>query len=265
VELLNRPHGTAWANLGLWHPGADYPRAAAALASLVGDAAGLDTKTNLLDVGVGAGEQLVHWIEYFGVPRVVAVEIDPAMMEEARRRVAAAGLDDRVEVRLDDAAAMYAAPGGSHAGGSGAPRPFDAVVALDCAYHFAPRTSFFAGACAALRPGGRLALTDLVVGETTPHGLSRMARRSGIPVENLVSEAEYRRRLCAAGFADLRTADLTDAVLGGFSRWACARAPELIARGGRAGLMVLGTAAASAAARRAGLRYLLISARSART
>lgn len=272
VALLNRPHRTAWANLGLWSSGADYRAAATALATRVGEAAGLSPETRLLDVGVGAGEQLVHWAEHFGVRRVTALEIVPEMAERARRRVAAAGLTDRVEVRAGDGADLLRAldpppadprrPARGHRR-EGGPR-FDAVVALDCAYHFDPREGFVGGAAAALRPGGRLALTDLVVDRPPGPRLIRRARRAGIPDGNLVGATEYCRRIAAAGFTEVRAVDLTGPVLVGFVRWALGRAPGLLLRGGSDGLRVVGTALALVGARRSGLRCLLVSAVRAR-
>jgi microcystin synthetase protein McyJ len=257
VALLNGVHGTAWANLGLWRRGRDYPRAAAALATRVGEAAGLGPDTRLLDVGVGAGEQLVHWAARFGVRRVTGVEVDPEMARRARERVAGSEGPEELRIVEGDASqlcAVLAPPAGAPPA-----EPFDAVVALDCAYHFDPRDGFLRAAAGALRPGGRLALTDLVV-EGAGHGLEPLARRAGIPPGNLVSEARYREELDAAGLTEIRTADLTDPVLGGFATWALGRAAILILGGGRAGAGIVATAAAGIWARRRGVRYRLLSA-----
>jgi cyclopropane-fatty-acyl-phospholipid synthase len=55
----------------------------------------------LLDVGCGWGSMALHAASAHGAI-VVAVTLSAAQAEYARRRVTAAGLDDRVEVRLQD-------------------------------------------------------------------------------------------------------------------------------------------------------------------
>lgn len=252
VALLNGPHETTWANLGLWRNADGYPGAAAALATRVGRAAQLDGATRLLDVGVGAGEQLAHWVRYFDVPGIVGVELDPGLAHRAHERVARCGLGSRVRIEVGEAGALE--PSRLEAWGA-----FDALVALDCAYHFHPRHAFLMSAARALRPGGRLALTDLVLAHETTD-LNRLARWVGIPPAGLATGEAYGRELAAAGFTAPVIEDLTPDVLGGFTRWAAGRAASLLVRGGTAGLGVVATAAAGAWARRRGLRYVLVAA-----
>ena len=55
----------------------------------------------LLDIGCGWGSMVMHAATHYGVS-AVGVTISPAQVERARRRVAEAGLADRVEIRLQD-------------------------------------------------------------------------------------------------------------------------------------------------------------------
>lgn len=55
----------------------------------------------LLDIGCGWGSMVIHAATHYGVS-AVGVTISPAQVERARRRVAEAGLADRVEIRLQD-------------------------------------------------------------------------------------------------------------------------------------------------------------------
>lgn len=55
----------------------------------------------LLDIGCGWGSMVMHAASHYGV-HAVGVTISPAQVERARKRVAEAGLSDRVEIRLQD-------------------------------------------------------------------------------------------------------------------------------------------------------------------
>ena len=55
----------------------------------------------LLDIGCGWGGMVIHAANHHGV-RAVGVTISPSQADKARERVAAAGLSDRVEIRLLD-------------------------------------------------------------------------------------------------------------------------------------------------------------------
>src|SRR4029079_11564816 len=55
----------------------------------------------LLDVGCGWGGMVLHAAEHHGVT-AVGITLSPAQQERAMKRIAAAGLEDRVEVRVQD-------------------------------------------------------------------------------------------------------------------------------------------------------------------
>jgi cyclopropane-fatty-acyl-phospholipid synthase len=55
----------------------------------------------ILDVGCGWGSLAIHAAQHYGA-RVVGVTLSPAQAQSARDRVAAAGLDRQVEIRLQD-------------------------------------------------------------------------------------------------------------------------------------------------------------------
>jgi cyclopropane-fatty-acyl-phospholipid synthase len=55
----------------------------------------------ILDVGCGWGSLAIHAARHYGA-RVVGVTLSPAQVRSARDRVAAAGLDRQVEIRLQD-------------------------------------------------------------------------------------------------------------------------------------------------------------------
>ncbi|MEA3199782.1 MAG: hypothetical protein QOE90_1210 [Thermoplasmata archaeon] len=106
------------------------------------DAAGVRAGLHVLDVGAGSGfvteEALARGA------RVSAVDASPLMVDELRRRF------PRVEARVADAEALpYPADS------------FDAVLANMCLHHVERPAVAIAEMARVLRPGGRLALTDL--------------------------------------------------------------------------------------------------------
>ncbi|WP_344664352.1 cyclopropane-fatty-acyl-phospholipid synthase family protein [Catenulispora yoronensis] len=107
---------------------------------------GLDHRTgqDLLDVGCGWGSMVIHAATHYGA-RAVGITISSAQAELARKRVAQAGVSDRVEIRLQD----YRDLGGER---------FDAISSIGMFEHVgAERTAdYFNTLRALLRPRGRL-------------------------------------------------------------------------------------------------------------
>ena len=244
--LLNRGFpGSTWGNLGLWKTAQNYPSACEALAALLGESARLVPGCSLVDVGFGYGDQLLVWKRRFGVGRIAGIEVDAAALVEARRKTA--GFGD-VALSLDESAwgARY-----------------DRVLALDCAYHFAPRSRFLARAFQALNPGGVLALTDLVLpGREGGWIRSRLARACGIPPENLLVREAYAAGLEALGFSDVAIEYLDEEVLGGFSRFALRHLRQHGTRMPSSGwVKILASAAAGSWLRRRRLHYAVVTAR----
>ena len=98
----------------------------------------------LLDVGCGWGSMAIHAAAHYGA-KVVGITISTAQAELARKRVAAAGVGEQVEIRLQD----YRDLGGER---------FDAICSIGMFEHVgAERTAeYFDTLFALLGPGGRL-------------------------------------------------------------------------------------------------------------
>ncbi|MGY2085786.1 class I SAM-dependent methyltransferase [Blastococcus sp. SYSU DS0539] len=105
---------------------------------------GLQPGMRLLDVGCGWGSLARHAASRYGVS-VVGVTISAAQAELARRRIADAGLADRVEIRLQDYREVTDGP-------------FDAVASVGMAEHVgrAQLPAYAARLHDLLAPGGRL-------------------------------------------------------------------------------------------------------------
>lgn len=210
---------THWGNLGLWsRPGMRYAEACAELADRTVAGLELGRATHLVDVGFGCGEQVLHWIRRYGVRQIDGLNLSRSQTVLARERIAAAGHADVAQRLARGSATKLEAWWKNRA-------KADAVVALDCAYHFAPsRAIFLDQAARVLRSGGRLALSDLVVARTDLSlrqraVLAGMARLSRIPPANLLTADHYRGGLERAGFGIERFEDVTSLVFTPFGQW----------------------------------------------
>jgi cyclopropane-fatty-acyl-phospholipid synthase len=146
-------------------PALSLEAAQAAKHDLVCRKLGLDRRPgqDLLDVGCGWGSLAVHAAVHYDA-RVVGITISAAQADLARKRVAQAGVGDRVEIRLQD----YRDLGGEQ---------FDAISSIGMFEHVgAERTAdYFDTLHALLRPRGRL-LNHAI---SSPGG-SRISKRSFI-------------------------------------------------------------------------------------
>ena len=128
----------------------DYAAAAERLCRKVCDAAGVRDGMNVLDVGCGFGGTIASLNERFSGLNLVGVNIDPRQLERAARSVRPTN-GNRIRWVEADACNLPFAPGS-----------FDAVLAVECIFHFPSRAAFLGEAAKVLVEGGRLALSDFV-------------------------------------------------------------------------------------------------------
>ena len=128
-----------WAN-----PSVGLEAAQEAKYELVSRKLGLCPGQRLLDVGCGWGGMVLHAARHHGV-RAVGVTLSAEQAALARRRVAEAGLADRVEIRLQDYRDV-------------ADGPFDAISSIGMFEHVGAGQlgGYFRRLHGLLRPGGRL-------------------------------------------------------------------------------------------------------------
>ncbi len=148
----------------------------------------LDRPARLLDVGCGWGSMALHAAKNYGA-EVVGITLSPAQAELARRRVAEAMLEDRVEIRVQDYRDLHG-------------ERFDAVSSIGMFEHVGERrvAEYFTTLHALLGPGGRL-LNHAI----SSRGGSKMSRRSFVgryvfPDGELMDVADTVRAMERAGF-----------------------------------------------------------------
>ncbi|QHC20712.1 SAM-dependent methyltransferase [Streptomyces sp. GS7] len=105
---------------------------------------GLKEGQRLLDVGCGWGSMVLHAAREYGV-RAVGITLSEEQATYARKRIADAGLADRIEIRVQDYREVR-------------DEPFDAISSIGMAEHVGrARYAEYASALyALLKPGGRL-------------------------------------------------------------------------------------------------------------
>jgi SAM-dependent methyltransferase len=182
----------------------DYAAAAERLCRKVCDAAGIRDGMRVLDVGCGLGGTIASLNERFNHLDMVGVNIDPRQLRRAAKTVRPAN-HNRIRFQEADACELPFDDGS-----------FDAVLAVECVFHFPSRAAFLLGAARALVPGGRLALSDFVPPADALATLARFnpgqdeaTRLSYGAVNLLCPVGEYRLLAGAAGLALLTAEKIT--------------------------------------------------------
>jgi erythromycin 3''-O-methyltransferase len=207
---------TTYMNMGYWTEGCtNLDSAAAALAVLLGDAAGFEAGDAVLDVGFGYGDQDFDWLRDKNIGRVSGLNITPHHVKAARKRARREGLSDRLDFQLGSATEMPFQDG-----------TFDRVVSLESAFHFYPRRDFFSEAYRVLRPGGTIAAADIIpVDGATPRmefaSLPLGWVKFGIGDENWYDSHVYVKELADSGFTDIHIESIRDQV---YEPWRAAMA-----------------------------------------
>ncbi|MBI2512654.1 MAG: arsenite methyltransferase [Opitutae bacterium] len=157
--------------------------------------AGIKSGETVLDLGSGAGfDALLAARALAGTGRVIGVDMTPEMIAKARRNAAKAGAAN-IEFRLGEIEAL---PLG------------DATVDLiisNCVVNLSPdKPRVFAEAFRVLKPGGRLAIADVVATRPLPDALRAKLPLIGACIGGASLVTELRAMLAAAGFSAIEIA-----------------------------------------------------------
>ncbi|WP_244408392.1 class I SAM-dependent methyltransferase [Roseomonas fluvialis] len=203
-----------WLNLGHWREARSIEEACPALALLLAEAAAIGPDDTVVDVGFGFADQDMLWAKRFAPRRITGLNVTPLHVRLGRVRVRRAGLGDTIDLREGSATAM--------------PLPdesCDVVTALECAFHFDTRADFLAEAFRVLRPGGRIALADIIPAAQAGGALRRrwqaaswraLARALSISDANADTQQTYAARFAAAGFDAVEVRSIGAEVFPGF-------------------------------------------------
>ncbi|KIY47028.1 S-adenosyl-L-methionine-dependent methyltransferase, partial [Fistulina hepatica ATCC 64428] len=231
LELNRRGESTPqteWLNMGFWKETDTFPEACEALAMRLIKAADLAPDSRILDVGHGTGESLVLLLRgQEDVPPISAlagITSLPAHHERAQHRIDnilsswdPAERPPRVSLFVGDAVWRPSNADVVHPLGDTSGMVFDAILALDCAYHFRDRVTFLRQAYRHLDVNGRVALADIAFDSQLPLWAWWVA--PVIPRENAVSVDVYRRQMQDIGYTDVHVNDISEFVFPGFVRF----------------------------------------------
>lgn len=147
----------------------------------------------VLDIGSGAGGIDMQLVEKHNALHVTAIDVEDTVIDTARRKVAAKGLDHRIGF-------AKVAPGRLPL----PPAAFDVVFSKDSIVHIPDKNALAAEIFRVLKPGGWFAASDWLIGHD---GEPSPEMRAYIAAEGLdfgmASPSRYRAALEAAGFAEI--------------------------------------------------------------
>lgn len=226
----------------------DFAAAAERLCQRVCAAALPREGMRLLDAGCGFGGTVAHLNERGQNLDLIGLNLDPRQLQRAAARVQPRP-GNRIRWLCADACdPPFAAPELAEA-------PFDAVLAVECIFHFPSRERFFAHSARLLRPGGRLALSDFVpgpllrplLGRAVPGPAPSLLSATYGTIDSRTSPGEYRALGERHGLRLVLDHDITAGTLPTYPVVArlfrqmgeaeAARATDLLAWMGRLGLL----------------------------
>lgn len=151
------------------------------------------TGARVLDIGCGSGGITVGLVRDHGAASVIGIDVEGPLCGHARRRVAAAGLDDRIEIwqvvpgplPLDDAAV-------------------DVVFSKDAIVHIADKDMLAREVFRVVRPDGWFVASDWLIAHDDAPSPQMAAYLAAEDLGfGMASPDRYRRALEGAGFVDV--------------------------------------------------------------
>ena len=150
-----------------------------------------------MDFGCGAGIDVILAAHRVGKQgRVVGLDFTPQMIERAKQAVIASGLQERdIDLRVTDLENTQL------------PHSFAGVIISNCVINLCPdKKAVYGEAIRILKPGGRLAISDVVLTEEIdPRLRGRFQEYWAGCLGGAVPEQDYWQTITDAGFAKIKT------------------------------------------------------------
>lgn len=160
------------------------------------------TGRRVLDLACGPADVTVRFATAFPRPTLLGVDGSPAMLALGRKRVTAAGLDDRIALEQH----LLPDPGLADLG------PFDAVVCTSALHHFHDPAVLWDTVRSCARVGSAVLVQDLMRPESLQAAEAFVERYASDDPD--VLQRDYFHSLCAAFTVDEVRDQLTTAELG---------------------------------------------------
>jgi ubiquinone/menaquinone biosynthesis C-methylase UbiE len=174
---------------------------------------GLDlSNRTVVDIGSGAGGIAILLAGVHGAGRVVGLDVEEPVVAHSRKKIASAGLSDKVEIRLVE-------PG---------PMPLedesvDVVFSKDSIVHIPDKETLAKDVFRVLKPGGMFVASDWLISHDGPPSPEMAAYIAAEDLDfGMASPSRYRAALENAGFVDV--------VLSNRNEWYREEAPRELAR-----------------------------------
>lgn len=219
-KICSNLQGPTWCNLGLWneakHQLDDYNNACERLAFALANAADLSSEDKVLCCGCGSGPELELYKDQFQVKHITGIdpEIDRVAAWEKNRLLKGGDFNiRRIKAGVED---LYSSDGVQLF----RPSVFTKILALDNVYHYASKYNFFRDCAALLPPGGKVAVTDILIHEsTTPLWAKFLMIPFGIPFRNVWTKNDYIKHLSDLGFVDIDVQSTKGSVFRGWEQY----------------------------------------------
>lgn len=198
---------TLYMNCGYWaNAPQTYDQACEDLVALVAAGGRIGPADTVLDVGFGYGDQDAFLMRAYGPARIIGLNVEPFQVEQAKARLAGTPHAARIDLRVGDAVRTGLLDAS-----------VDVVLAVECSAHFHTRDAFLAEARRVLKPGGRLAIADVLLTGKRLKPISRVVVKSLVdfwdaPEGNMYALDTYKERIAAAGFEDVEARSVREHV-----------------------------------------------------
>lgn len=148
---------------------------------------------SVLDIGCGAGGVDILLVKAHGAVYVTGIDVEDTVLEHARRRAHAAGLEESMGF-VKVAPGLLPFP----------PATFDVVFSKDAIIHIADKHRLMAEVFRVLKPGGQFIASDWLIGhdhEPSPQ-MKTYIESEGLDF-GMASPKRYREAMEASGFVDI--------------------------------------------------------------